>query len=157
MYRLIDWLVGCSIDWFVSLQWVHRRQNSRRDSARGVLMNKKHNTTQHNMKACNVLRSPPVCWFLFSRRFRHDTFPFVVPMTTLKILLGGGDSFSAGGPGKGMYSRLYREVLNRWLWQNLLLYLPCDGCPNFITPFYHTGKKEGSRVERCRVPLFSFF
>ncbi|KAH8093570.1 hypothetical protein JL720_4711 [Aureococcus anophagefferens] len=31
-------------------------------------------------------------------------------------LLGGGDSFSAGGPGKGMYSRLYREVLNRHYW-----------------------------------------
>lgn len=31
-----------------------------------------------------------------------------------QVLLGGGDSFSAGGPGKGMYSRLYREVLNRF-------------------------------------------
>lgn len=31
----------------------------------------------------------------------------------LQQLLGGGSSFSAGGPGKGMYSRLYREVLNR--------------------------------------------
>ena len=32
----------------------------------------------------------------------------------LQNLLGGGNSFSAGGPGKGMYSRLYREVLNRF-------------------------------------------
>jgi hypothetical protein len=31
-------------------------------------------------------------------------------------LLGGGSSFSAGGPGKGMYSRLYREVLNSFAW-----------------------------------------
>ena len=29
------------------------------------------------------------------------------------MLLGAVQSFSAGGPGKGMYSRLYREVLNR--------------------------------------------
>eukprot|EP00475_Leptophrys_vorax_P036791 TRINITY_DN6272_c6_g1_i1.p1 TRINITY_DN6272_c6_g1~~TRINITY_DN6272_c6_g1_i1.p1 ORF type:complete len:571 (-),score=17.98 TRINITY_DN6272_c6_g1_i1:156-1733(-) len=30
----------------------------------------------------------------------------------LQTLLGGGGSFSAGGPGKGMYSRLYTRVLN---------------------------------------------
>lgn len=37
----------------------------------------------------------------------------LVPMCVLQILLGGGNSFSAGGPGKGMYSRLYREILNK--------------------------------------------
>lgn len=37
----------------------------------------------------------------------------LVPMCVLQILLGGGNSFSAGGPGKGMYSRLYRELLNK--------------------------------------------
>ncbi|MCI14170.1 mitochondrial-like-processing peptidase subunit alpha-like, partial [Trifolium medium] len=30
------------------------------------------------------------------------------------MLLGGGGSFSAGGPGKGMYSRLYLRVLNEY-------------------------------------------
>ena len=36
------------------------------------------------------------------------------PRTRLqRVLLGAVQSFSAGGPGKGMYSRLYREVLNR--------------------------------------------
>ena len=40
----------------------------------------------------------------------------VIPACVLHSLLGGGDSFSAGGPGKGMYSRLYREVLNRYYW-----------------------------------------
>jgi processing peptidase subunit alpha len=29
-------------------------------------------------------------------------------------MMGGGGSFSAGGPGKGMYSRLYLNVLNRY-------------------------------------------
>lgn len=32
----------------------------------------------------------------------------------LQMLLGGGDSFSTGGPGKGMYSMLYRDVLVRY-------------------------------------------
>jgi len=40
----------------------------------------------------------------------------VVPVCVTDTLLGGGSSFSAGGPGKGMYSRLYREVLNAYPW-----------------------------------------
>jgi mitochondrial-processing peptidase subunit alpha len=40
----------------------------------------------------------------------------LVTTCVLQTLLGGGNSFSAGGPGKGMYSRLYREVLNRYSW-----------------------------------------
>jgi len=32
----------------------------------------------------------------------------VVVECVMDTLLGGGSSFSAGGPGKGMYSRLYR-------------------------------------------------
>lgn len=36
-------------------------------------------------------------------------------ISTLQVMLGGGDSFSAGGPGKGMYSRLYTNVLNRYV------------------------------------------
>ncbi|KAJ7973755.1 mitochondrial-processing peptidase subunit alpha-like [Quillaja saponaria] len=31
-------------------------------------------------------------------------------LTVLQMLLGGGGSFSAGGPGKGMYSRLYLRI-----------------------------------------------
>lgn len=39
-----------------------------------------------------------------------------VATCVLQTLLGGGSSFSAGGPGKGMYSRLYRKVLNLYNW-----------------------------------------
>lgn len=35
-------------------------------------------------------------------------------LATLQKLLGGGSSFSAGGPGKGMFSRLYTQVLNQY-------------------------------------------
>jgi processing peptidase subunit alpha len=34
----------------------------------------------------------------------------------LHMMLGGGASFSAGGPGKGLYSRLYSNVLNQYPW-----------------------------------------
>jgi mitochondrial-processing peptidase subunit alpha len=39
--------------------------------------------------------------------------PDVIPKCVLNQLLGGGSSFSAGGPGKGMYTRLYTRVLNQ--------------------------------------------
>eukprot|EP01137_Pigoraptor_chileana_P014828 Opistho-2@69986 len=49
-----------------------------------------------------------------------ESVPFVeddfYPMSVLQVMMGGGDSFSAGGPGKGMYSRLYLEVLNQYAW-----------------------------------------
>ena len=35
-------------------------------------------------------------------------------LTVLQLLMGGGGSFSAGGPGKGMHSRLYLRVLNEF-------------------------------------------
>lgn len=38
----------------------------------------------------------------------------MVVACVLQMLLGGGSSFSAGGPGKGMYSRMYQQVLNRY-------------------------------------------
>ncbi|KAH9947132.1 Metalloenzyme, LuxS/M16 peptidase-like protein [Amylocystis lapponica] len=38
----------------------------------------------------------------------------VYALATIQVLLGGGGSFSAGGPGKGMYSRLYTHILNHY-------------------------------------------
>jgi len=42
--------------------------------------------------------------------------PDFIPFCVLNIMMGGGGSFSAGGPGKGMYTRLYTHVLNRYHW-----------------------------------------
>lgn len=39
-----------------------------------------------------------------------------IAMCVLNMMMGGGGSFSAGGPGKGMYTRLYTNVLNRHHW-----------------------------------------
>ncbi|KAK9811331.1 hypothetical protein WJX72_002016 [[Myrmecia] bisecta] len=41
-----------------------------------------------------------------------------IAVTVLQFLLGGGGSFSAGGPGKGMHSRLYTRVLNQHGWMH---------------------------------------
>ncbi|MFH4973642.1 hypothetical protein AB6A40_000351 [Gnathostoma spinigerum] len=42
--------------------------------------------------------------------YKDDDF---IPSCVLQTLMGGGGSFSAGGPGKGMYTRLYVDVLNK--------------------------------------------
>eukprot|EP00934_Nitzschia_sp_Nitz4_P003998 Nitzschia sp. Nitz4//scaffold314_size20990//3629//5453//NITZ4_008627-RA/size20990-augustus-gene-0.23-mRNA-1//1//CDS//3329547458//3988//frame0 len=38
----------------------------------------------------------------------------MVTACVLQMLLGGGSAFSSGGPGKGIYSRMYLQVLNRY-------------------------------------------
>lgn len=42
--------------------------------------------------------------------------PDFVAACVLNLMMGGGGSFSAGGPGKGMYTRLYTNVLNHYHW-----------------------------------------
>ncbi|EGT53759.1 hypothetical protein CAEBREN_03909 [Caenorhabditis brenneri] len=45
--------------------------------------------------------------------YKDDDF---VAFCVLQSLLGGGGAFSAGGPGKGMYARMYTEVMNQHYW-----------------------------------------
>ena len=52
-------------------------------------------------------------------------------MCVLEKLLGGGSSFSAGGPGKGMYTRLYLDVLNKHHW--------IESAQSFVTPHETNG------------------
>ncbi|XP_010535187.1 PREDICTED: probable mitochondrial-processing peptidase subunit alpha-2, chloroplastic/mitochondrial isoform X2 [Tarenaya hassleriana] len=51
--------------------------------------------------------------------------------TVLQMLMGGGGSFSAGGPGKGMHSWLYLRVLNE--------YQQVQSCTAFTSIFNNTG------------------
>eukprot|EP00922_Rhytidocystis_sp_ex-Travisia-forbesii_P003996 GHVS01005793.1.p1 GENE.GHVS01005793.1~~GHVS01005793.1.p1 ORF type:complete len:530 (+),score=81.06 GHVS01005793.1:30-1619(+) len=55
----------------------------------------------------------------------------LVPLTVLQSLMGGGGSFSTGGPGKGMYTRLFLNVLNRNPW--------VDSCMAFNSQYTDTG------------------
>ncbi len=59
------------------------------------------------------------------------THPDIYALATLQTLLGGGGSFSAGGPGKGMYSRLYTNVLNQHYW--------CESCVAFNHSYTDSG------------------
>jgi len=46
----------------------------------------------------------------------HQDESDFIATCVLNMMMGGGGSFSAGGPGKGMYTRLYLNVLNRYHW-----------------------------------------
>lgn len=52
-------------------------------------------------------------------------------LATLQKLLGGGSSFSAGGPGKGMFSRLYTRVLNQYAF--------VENCMSFNHSYINSG------------------
>lgn len=52
-------------------------------------------------------------------------------LATLQKLLGGGSSFSAGGPGKGMFSRLYTRVLNQYAF--------VENCMSFNHAYINSG------------------
>jgi processing peptidase subunit alpha len=50
-------------------------------------------------------------------------------VSILHGLMGGGSSFSSGGPGKGIHTRLYARVLNRFAF--------CENVRSFLIPFEH--------------------
>lgn len=55
----------------------------------------------------------------------------IYTVAVLQSALGGGSSFSSGGPGKGLYSRLYTQVLGRYGW--------VDHCSAFNYSYKETG------------------
>ncbi|QPG76952.1 hypothetical protein FOA43_004346 [Brettanomyces nanus] len=55
----------------------------------------------------------------------------VYKLATLQMLIGGGGSFSAGGPGKGMYARAYTRILNQYGF--------VENCKSFIHNFTDSG------------------
>lgn len=75
-----------------------------------------------------------------SRHFAHVALAFdapawrddaAVPAFVTAMLLGGGTSFSSGGPGKGMFSRFYQHVMMRNTW--------LDSAMAMCTPFVDAG------------------
>ncbi|EEA07026.1 peptidase M16 inactive domain-containing protein [Cryptosporidium muris RN66] len=55
----------------------------------------------------------------------------IVPLYILQAYMGGGGSFSTGGPGKGMYTKLFLDVLNRYEW--------VETCNCFVNQYSDSG------------------
>uniref|UniRef100_A0A1J3G7D6 Complex III subunit II n=1 Tax=Noccaea caerulescens TaxID=107243 RepID=A0A1J3G7D6_NOCCA len=67
-----------------------------------------------------------------------------VVATVLQMLMGGGGSFSAGGPGKGMHSWLYIRILNK--------HEQVQSCTAFSSIFNNTGL---FGIYGCSSPQFA--
>ena len=81
---------------------------TREDTTESAYIGGMLNWNTKNHPLCNIsvaLKCPP-----------SNNLTSHIPLAILQMLLGGGGSFSAGGPGKGMYSRLYTQMLNRYSW-----------------------------------------
>uniref|UniRef100_A0A6A7FVU7 Mitochondrial-processing peptidase subunit alpha n=1 Tax=Hirondellea gigas TaxID=1518452 RepID=A0A6A7FVU7_9CRUS len=61
---------------------------------------------------------PELCHLVLGLESVSHQHPDFVACCVLNVLMGGGGSFSAGGPGKGMYTRLYTNVLNKHHWMH---------------------------------------
>ena len=59
---------------------------------------------------------PELAHFILGMESCSHQDPDFIAFCVLNMMMGGGSSFSAGGPGKGMYTRLYLKVLNRNYW-----------------------------------------
>jgi processing peptidase subunit alpha len=68
----------------------------------------------------------------------------LVPMCVLQMMFGGGGSFSVGGPGKGMYSRLYENVLNKYPWAHHVASFNSINSDSSLFGIYGTSNAENS-------------
>lgn len=74
-------------------------------------------TAQYTGGDIRVERPNPLCHMMLGWEVEKGwNGPSLAAITVLQMFLGGGGSFSTGGPGKGMHTRLYTEVLNRYAW-----------------------------------------
>uniref|UniRef100_A0A2R5LI67 Mitochondrial-processing peptidase subunit alpha n=1 Tax=Ornithodoros turicata TaxID=34597 RepID=A0A2R5LI67_9ACAR len=73
-------------------------------------------TTKDLSNICPGSPIPDLAHFVLGLESCSHQDPDFIAFCVLNMMMGGGGSFSAGGPGKGMYTRLYTNVLNRYHW-----------------------------------------
>lgn len=85
--------------------------------------------------------------------------PDYYTVSVIQTLLGGGTSFSSGGPGKGMQTKLFREVLNREGGINGLECITAWYSDGGLVGLYGTAPHEGARKlveimfrQACTIP-----
>jgi len=119
---------------------------------------------------------PDLAHFVLGLQSCSFNDPDYIPFCVLNSLMGGGGSFSAGGPGKGMYTRLYLNVLNRCHWMynatsfNIayqdsgLFYIHASSSPNkmaelvtvIVSEFLRMlGETTTNELERAKIQLES--
>lgn len=121
-------LTGIGVDHtqFVELAEEHF-SNANTTWSSGDVMGTDGSTSQYTGGHCKIKRlGPPVVGpnpmpelthvVVAMESCSHQRLDDFFPIAVLNSLMGGGGSFSPGGPGKGMFTQLYTNVLNKHHW-----------------------------------------
>lgn len=125
-----------------------------------------YNTIQADLSNVSLGPTPLPNLAHFSLGFEvcsHLELDDFVTYCVMNMLLGGGGSFSAGGPGKGMFTRLFTNVLNVYYWINScsahnqsyedsgIFYIQSSSEPEQLHELVHIVIEEFKRVAYGRI------
>lgn len=106
-------LVGVNVDHDELCKWTARAFAE----SKGVpLKERREESPKYTGGEVRIACQNPLCHFMLGWESKGWMDRDLAALTVLQMLLGGGGSFSTGGPGKGMHTRLFTEVLNRYHW-----------------------------------------
>jgi len=111
-------VVGVNVDFQELCKWTARsfaeQGHTHRPASQGQ---RELQLAKYTGGEIRVARPNPLCHLIFGWEVPGGwNGQWLAAVTVLQMFLGGGGSFSTGGPGKGMHTRLYTEVLNRYHW-----------------------------------------
>eukprot|EP00933_Yihiella_yeosuensis_P066859 TRINITY_DN7135_c4_g1_i1.p1 TRINITY_DN7135_c4_g1~~TRINITY_DN7135_c4_g1_i1.p1 ORF type:complete len:563 (+),score=111.14 TRINITY_DN7135_c4_g1_i1:57-1745(+) len=115
-------LVGVNVDFDELCKWTARSfadvsPAGQTPAAKAVETGTSFEPAVYTGGEIRVERPNPLCHLMLGWEVEGGwNGPSLAAITVLQMFLGGGGSFSTGGPGKGMHTRLYTEVLNRHYW-----------------------------------------
>ncbi|CAE7442253.1 MPPalpha1 [Symbiodinium natans] len=113
-------VVGVNVDFAELCKWTARSFAEQGSSfaglpegaTRGDMVPAKYTGGELRMSRPN-----PLCHLIFGWEVPGGwNGKWLAAATVLQMFLGGGGSFSTGGPGKGMHTRFFTEILNRHHW-----------------------------------------
>lgn len=113
-------VVGVNVDFDELCKWTAREFAEHAGAAAETAVERKprvmapavYTGGDHRVEAPN-----PLCHLMFGWEVAGGwNGANLAAITVLQMFLGGGGSFSTGGPGKGMHTRMYTEVLNKHHW-----------------------------------------
>lgn len=106
-------LVGVNADHDELCKWAAR---AFAEGERIPFQSRTEDSPEYTGGEVRIAAANPLCHFMVGWESKGWNDRDLAALTVLQMLLGGGGSFSTGGPGKGMHTRLFTEVLNRYHW-----------------------------------------
>jgi len=113
-------VVGVNVDFQELCKWTARSFNEQQGSlgsASPPASSSSMTPAKYTGGELRLVRQQPLCHLIFGWEVPGGwNGKWLAAVTVLQMFLGGGGSFSTGGPGKGMHTRFFTEILNRHHW-----------------------------------------